>query len=552
MKNDNDDQYLVNFDVYNIVEPIFRQWRLLLFLIFISAFFVGLVNVIMPKKYETNALVSSTRQISTVSYGSQIETLTEEELQYAQGNYSNRVNSYVAMVKNPTIAQSVLNELEKEIPEELEKMGDILKIVEGKLIPQSDSIAIEITYSEPILAAIIANTWAEYYVEHVNSIYAGTSNREIISSIDSQVDAYYSKYIKAQSDLERFLKQSKIDELNRKIAILQNVLDSLNEYQSLAIDSILTEMIDIEMKVMNDYFSAASQNHLYMLSEYNQRYEELRRLTSLLDSALNMRNQIQKGGRSAAESNTLALMILKMETFSIYQGISKTESLLEDQINITPNIEIKTDLKSFTPEQMISDLDSLISVLESYKNTLEKELNTLSQNLVATEDEETEMEYISQQIREKGALGTGEEFLKFVGVESLLFVDETDSQLQSRVTELEQRIRDLQSELENAKSRKEELIQDRGLKLQTYLDLKTKAAELEVASNTSNRAVSLAASAPVPADDTVNEVLNVFLAAVFGLVFGVFATYLVEFWWSYKGIEPKPITLKMILSSQEE
>jgi predicted signal transduction protein with EAL and GGDEF domain len=40
---------------------------------------------------------------------------------------------------------------------------------------------------------------------------------------------------------------------------------------------------------------------------------------------------------------------------------------------------------------------------------------------------------------------------------------------------------------------------------------------------------------------------NIALAAAVGLLLGVGAAYFIEFWWSYRGIEPQAITVVSVL-----
>jgi hypothetical protein len=47
----------------------------------------------------------------------------------------------------------------------------------------------------------------------------------------------------------------------------------------------------------------------------------------------------------------------------------------------------------------------------------------------------------------------------------------------------------------------------------------------------------------VPENDVVSVTKNAALAAVVGLLLGIGAAYFIEFWWSYKGLQPQPITL---------
>ncbi len=62
--------------------------------------------------------------------------------------------------------------------------------------------------------------------------------------------------------------------------------------------------------------------------------------------------------------------------------------------------------------------------------------------------------------------------------------------------------------------------------------------------------VALASPAMIPTQDTVSVARNVLMAALVGFFLGIFAAYAIEFWWAYKGVEPRPVTIRMLLGRE--
>jgi succinoglycan biosynthesis transport protein ExoP len=115
--------------------------------------------------------------------------------------------------------------------------------------------------------------------------------------------------------------------------------------------------------------------------------------------------------------------------------------------------------------------------------------------------------------------------------------------MEQKIQQLESQVNQLLARLAQEQAREQELKRARDLAWDTYKTLVTKEAELKVAAQTQGTEVALAAPAAVPQNDLVSGTRNVALAALIGLMLGVGAAYFIEFWWSYKGLQPQPITL---------
>ncbi len=109
----------IGFEVGRYLETLLRQWRLILSTTLICAIVAGVLTYLQPKSYQARVLVASTNVGTNVSLGSTIETLSEEQLGYRLGGSAARLQSYVQMVKNPQIAQSVVDEIGDQLPERL-------------------------------------------------------------------------------------------------------------------------------------------------------------------------------------------------------------------------------------------------------------------------------------------------------------------------------------------------------------------------------------------------------------------------------------------------
>ncbi|MBI4770268.1 MAG: hypothetical protein HY784_07635, partial [Chloroflexi bacterium] len=124
-----------------------------------------------------------------------------------------------------------------------------------------------------------------------------------------------------------------------------------------------------------------------------------------------------------------------------------------------------------------------------------------------------------------------------------------DTPLEKGIRDLEAQVRDLQSQVAQQTSQQQELTRARDLAWSTYTNLATKEAELGVAAQTTGVEVALAAPAAVPDQDTMSGALNVAIATVLGLMLGVLAAYVIEYWQGYKGLELQPVPVFAIMRS---
>jgi uncharacterized protein involved in exopolysaccharide biosynthesis len=120
-----------------------------------------------------------------------------------------------------------------------------------------------------------------------------------------------------------------------------------------------------------------------------------------------------------------------------------------------------------------------------------------------------------------------------------------DLPLEKTIGELENKISVLQSKIAKETDRQQELTRARDLAWQTYSNLATKEAEFEISTESLGKEVALASPAGINERNTRDLARNLVIAALVGFLFGVGVAFIIEYWWSYQGIQPRPITLKI-------
>lgn len=527
-----------SFEIGRYLETLLRQWQLILGATLICAIVAGVFTYLQPKVYQARVLIASTNVGSNVSLGSTIETLSEEELGYRLGGSTARLQSYVQMVKNPYIAKAVLEEIGEELPENLRNQNALLQLVGGRLAEKSDSIEILVNNMDPDIAVAIANVWGKEYVDWVNNVYSSSTSAEALKAVKLKKDEAQISYEKAQKELETFTAKSNLENFTRQIEEVKALVTSLSTARTTAASTIITNTMTAELTSFNEEM-------LHDQELLKQAYLDSRNVNQLLKNALGMRDQIQSGGEGAARSNTLALILLKTQAFATDQVITFSSEYTTADNNLT-TLQIQAATTELTPEEMVADLDGLIASLESRQASLKTEIEALSQQLVELESVPNTLS--SDTVgNASGQIPVGEASLQALldlnGLEGVLSAMEEDVPIEQTINRLEKNISNLQAKLAKETDRQQELTRARDLAWQTYSTLATKQAELEIATESLGKEVALASPAGIPGRASLELFRNVIIAALVGFMIGIGVAYLIEYWWNYQGVQPRPISI---------
>jgi len=495
-----EEEYTLIDDLGRYIEVFLRQWRLILAMTLIAGIAALIIFQPQPVKYQASVLLVSTRSTATVSYEPSIQTLTEEQQLISKGVSTARLNSYIYIVKNPLIAQEVLDKLGDQLDEQDRSVNKLLSIVVGKLISGSDTIEITVTYSDPVLAVQIANEWGKAYMTHINTVYLESGSGEVFSFVKVKLDESKENYDSAQRELEGFIANNQQEEYTRQIAETQLVVDQLS---SIRVNVLSQQINNLDIKLEG---------------AYNKR----RQVDQLLNNASDIRAQVSRGGDGAVNSNTIALNLLKAQAFA-----PGTES---------GNLFFQTNPISMTAEVMIDDLDGFIEVLENRGDELDEEIDILSTQIVS--DYYTIGDERSQP---ESTAAENQAPFESEGSGQVLDINMAQLPIDQTILYLEKRIDDLSVKYAQETDRHDELMRARDLALETYQTLANKETELSVAAEIPGSVINIVSPALFPKTITVSTNKNVALASVMGFIIGLLTAFAIEYWWGYKGIEPHPI-----------
>jgi uncharacterized protein involved in exopolysaccharide biosynthesis len=526
-----EDSYSISAEIGRYIEILLRQWRIILSTMILCAA-IAVVNAFTEtEKYQARALVATVKTATDVSFGSGIETLSEEQLATSSRfiDPKARLQSYVKIVDSPDLAESVLENLGDRLPRRLRTAQALLRITKGEIAERSDLIAVVVIDTDPVIATEIANVWAKAYIAKVNRIYSASGKQESLLAIQEQTENAQQMYNDAQAELVTFLGENRVSEYTRQISDTLKIIEDVSMARSIATGEVISGTVQSQLSVFNE-------QNFNLRERLAGAYEERRKTNRLLNDTRDMLAQVEEGGEGAVISNALSLILLKS------QALTTNEELPNLQIQITP--------ADITQEEMLADLDAMINVLEARSVIFDQEIQSLSNQLLDVGDKDPG----SFEDTNSGEANTRSVLLALSdlkGLGDLAEYREGESVIDGEIQKLEEELKYTNAQLEIEQARENELRRARDLAWSTYEILSKKEAELVVASQAGDIEVALAAPAMLPTNNTISMSRTLLIGVVVGALIGIGIALSIEFWWSYKGLAPYAITLHSVFKREK-
>lgn len=469
-------------DLRAYVLVLFKYWKWIVGTPVAASVVALVVSFLLPPSYEAVVQVVATKQKVEVQFGTQIRTLTEEELA-AMGaqaliNREARLATFRELVVNPLIAQRVLPQFEdrlRALDESLLDPARFLEHVQVDKNTKNDLIVIRVSLRDPNLAADIANAWAKTYEEHVNSLYS-SARPEDMQLVASQAEEAQRAYQAAQRELEEYLANNPMPRLSRQIELIQTEISSYQQALKEAEGLVGSQELATRRELLQIY------------------YADLVTIERVLHDARALRNQLAKGASSPATAfgEAMAMVFTQIRAFS-------------GGGNAPFSLQLQTPMAA-TPVNA-SEVDTLIEVLESRKAETEAKIQALTASLLDPPVHQ--------------------------------LAEDAGSKLQERIEELTAKLQSLQAQLEAERAHQKDLERRRDLAWETYAQLAKKVVEVKVAAESRGTEVRVASVAVPPARPVwPRKLLNTAVAGVLGLMLAVFGAFVTE-WWRNGDVGPR-------------
>lgn len=551
---------------------LFRLWPIVAGVTLLALLVAAVFALGGPPMYEAKVGVAIVSYTAEFSLEPTIETVTDAGSQRA---------ALVELARNVTIAEQVAEDLGDGLPAEYQEVGALVDMVSASA-QAGDLIEITVRADDPDVAYQVADAWAKAYERHINEVYVGVAPYTI-ETLAQQTDLARAEYEAAEQSLIAFAAENPIAQLERTVAGKQTVIDALQTGSVRAVADLVNSELNGRIDSMVATVSALQENHALAfgaeqeakraivaayrdafaqtqlslvgsqvtaqtatLEEYLARRITLQRLRQSAESLL---AATEESGAAGAESNALALALLKAEAFAL---AALPEGL---------TLQIGAIETSASAADQVADLRALVSALDAETvatdEAIERETANLSSSagLIAPEPTALEDDPLYQALREQyrslfslGELVADADALAQESdlaarrdalaqlVNSLEYdaaipaYYEATEPLEQAIARLDAEVRTLNSELEAAQAHSRELNRARDLAWETYTALSRKVAEQKVESELSQSVVRVA-SAPqrpkAPSGRSAVQVLALAMAA--GLTLGALAVFFITY-----------------------
>ncbi|HYN86981.1 MAG TPA: Wzz/FepE/Etk N-terminal domain-containing protein, partial [Ardenticatenaceae bacterium] len=418
-------------DLRQYIDVVVRRWRLIVTIAVLAALVAGIRSWNAPTSYRAVATVAIIKSKPEIVLDENFKTLTEENLGTAtRGTTEARKSALVGLVRNVAIAQRVLERLDPQFAPASGRPTSLMGKVSGQLVEDADLIEISVSDPNPERAAAIANAWAIEYEQYVNTLYSGAPT-EYSAAVSEEVERAQLQHQESQEAVEGFIVDNQIDELTRQIAEKRSIIEALQRGRSVAVSAVISEQLNTQTQIINAYYRSESENRLFafqkeqeakrsLLSAYidaeiqnrlaafnrdrnirhnifsrlvqaeldgtmtvmneqiNERttalanaYARRASLNRSLEQARLLRAQLEQGGDAAAQTSSLAVLLLKSQLFT-----SSADGL-------PANLQLQmSEQTSPTAASLTADLNAVISTLEQRLAELDTEIEQLSQELL--------------------------------------------------------------------------------------------------------------------------------------------------------------------------
>jgi capsular polysaccharide biosynthesis protein len=332
-------------DLRPYITSIIQHWRQILILAVIFAVLGLGTSLIMPRKYESTATILLTRSRPTLSLAEQFPTINEPV------DSSLRMNALLSLAQSDTLTMQTLNSLGEKLPTADREIEALKKHVQ--IGSQGDAIVVTATAKDPVLAADIANTWADQVVSAINLAYSGA---QLPPEIQTQLASSQLEYQGAQTALETFMQDDQKAFLKARVNEAQNLLDKL------------------------------TLDRTNQVAYYTQRKETMDQVGNQADA---LKRLLQNGSGSTAAGVGDAIAILKARASVFGLTTNPSDQSNTSPLTSRPNSDIIINLQlpeaattGGTPDAYIKDLDNLIQLAKDEMANADENLKNLGQEVI--------------------------------------------------------------------------------------------------------------------------------------------------------------------------
>ncbi|MBC7264796.1 MAG: hypothetical protein H5T64_10655 [Chloroflexi bacterium] len=293
-------------DLREYVAVLVKHWKAIVAVTAVAAIAALVVSLLLPPTYEATAICVATKPKYQMQFDPKIQSLVDLQVPS---------KAYAALAKNAELERGIIETLGAALlPQERTIEG--LQCMLTVSTPTDPSvIQLKARSSDPQKAALLANTWAELFVQQINELYG--------QSLDEQ---------------RRIEGQLAVADQNLKIAE-----DALIEFQKRSQIATLQAQIEAELEALSSYLAATKNLEL------------------VIQDAQSLKENLQmQGAGPVAVSSGLSTLFLEIDSLN-----SAARLPVQLQIPIDESIAASTSIS-----QQVQYLDNFMATLKAKQQAI--------------------------------------------------------------------------------------------------------------------------------------------------------------------------------------
>jgi capsular polysaccharide biosynthesis protein len=425
-------------DLRPYIVALMRRWRVIVLATLAVALLAIAVAALMPQAPQASANVLILATEARVRFDQRFTTDNPSPLTTP----ANQRTALIALASSTALEDQVKQQLPADFSVEPLQPGALASQV--RVSTEGDLLSITVANANPERAQQLASLWAEQYVKLVNEAYG--QDTTLIQNLQTQLDEAQQRYDEKQGELETFLGQSQLVQLEQQIKGIEGVLDGSREASQMLYTQYLSRTHELEL-VLNDAQTLRQQVQEGQASNVSQSLANLilqaRAVSSTSGAPLDLRlespttfQQDDQATIASLDNLVLALQERRRQLLVKSTELAKaiaTGGSTESGLTTEQRKQYEQDLTALN--QQFEQVRATRQVLEQQRDVLRESLKILQSKLdeqrVAEGTSQAEVRYLGTTMEPPSSLLTrlalsgvaAAVVVFFLSVVLILFVD---------------------------------------------------------------------------------------------------------------------------------
>lgn len=207
------------------IEIFLKSWKIIVIVTGVCILIAGVISFyIMEPSYNAKTVLMASYATDKLSSDNVANDDLEGILDLISGNPTMTLQTYKEQLNSPVILQETIDELELEKKDI--NVTKLMGMISLDTIQNTNLIAIHVTYSDPNMAAAIANTLANRFTDFITNMSKERTSKSS-EFLEAHLEIEKAKLDEASLELKQFLSQPRgVDELQGEVSATLSIINS--------------------------------------------------------------------------------------------------------------------------------------------------------------------------------------------------------------------------------------------------------------------------------------------------------------------------------------